>query len=432
MASIIGRQDELKRLDEVYEGNIRNVYINARPRIGASALVKRFCEKSKFIYTTFYDSTPAEAVKSFRLAIEEFQNEPVGMDNPGFPELFHVLSRLAKEYDPIIVFDRTQYAPEEFVKQLKWFTEGLDCMTILIGFNDSARFDITFSDIIDLEALPRAECNRFHPKMTAVDRLKTYMTVGGVPLYHSMMNKGDYAESIEKGFLGSYPKLVAECELMLRQSAVPYPMCCAILSDIANFKGRPIDIAVNQGISRQLCDIYLKKLVEEDLICTIYPIGNSPRKPVYIVKNPLLSFYFIVIRMNPEVQAGKANYKDIERYADMFLEIRFRDICTEYIRNHYDVVSIGRWWSKDEDTQKPTLCAIINVYGEQKTLIADCKFRGGKLDQGALKAFVARAEMIQDVPEKKLIMFSVSGFEDKLLKKAKAESITLVGPNEIL
>ena len=64
--------------------------------------------------------------------------------------------------------------------------------------------------------------------------------------------------------------------------------------------------------------------------------------------------------------------------------------------------------------------------------MADCKFRGGKLDQGALKAFIARAEMVQDVPEKKLIMFSVSGFEDKLLKKAKSESITLVGPNEIL
>ena len=68
MASIIGRQDELKRLDEVYEGNIRNVYINARPRIGASALVKRFCEKSKFIYTTFYDSTAAEAVKEDEVA----------------------------------------------------------------------------------------------------------------------------------------------------------------------------------------------------------------------------------------------------------------------------------------------------------------------------------------------------------------------------
>ena len=76
--------------------------------------------------------------------------------------------------------------------------------------------------------------------------------------------------------------------------------------------------------------------------------------------------------------------------------------------------------------------SVVNIDGKQRTLVADCKFRGGKLDQGALKAFIARAEMVQDVPEKKLIMFSVSGFEDKLLKKAKSESITLVGPNEIL
>ena len=432
MVSFIGRTEELKRLEAVFSGGQRNVFINARPRVGASSLVKRFCEKYRCVHITFYESSPAEAVKAFRLSLEDVLDEPLdpGM---GFAELFQVLLRIVRDLDPVVVFDRTQYAPDEFVSGVRGFSEEAGCMLILIGFNDSGRFDMGFGDIIDLENLSRSECDRFHPKMSPLDRLKTYMAVGGVPLYHAMMNKNDFPESVEKGFMGNYPRLVAECELILRQSSVPYPMCCAILSDIANFTGRPVDIASKEGISRQLCDIYLKKLVEEDLVCTLTPIGNSPRKPVYIIGNPLIAFYFIVIRMNPEIQfRDKADYRDIERYVDMFLEIRFRDICAQYIREHYDCVSIGRWWLKEEDTQKPTLAAIVNIEGRQRTIIADCKFRGGKIDSGALKAFISRAEMIQDVPDKLLMMFSVSGFEDKLIKRAKSESVILIGPSDLL
>ena len=68
----------------------------------------------------------------------------------------------------------------------------------------------------------------------------------------------------------------------------------------------------------------------------------------------------------------------------------------------------------------------------QQTIIADCKFRSGKIDSGALKAFISRAEQISDVPEKHLMMFSISGFEDKLIKKARAENVVLVGPYELL
>ena len=78
------------------------------------------------------------------------------------------------------------------------------------------------------------------------------------------------------------------------------------------------------------------------------------------------------------------------------------------------------------------LAAIIDVDGVQQTIVADCKFRSGKIDSGALKAFLNRAEQISDVPEKHLMMFSISGFEDKLIKKARADHVVLIGPDELL
>lgn len=417
----------MEALDNVFTGNIRNCYIEAKDRTGSSALVKRFCEKSKCIYTTFREGTPAECVRSFRTAIENFIDEPIGQDADTFADLFHLLSGIVKEYEPILVFDKSHYAPQEFADQVKWFSEAQDVMIIIIGHRDPKKYDMTFSERIELGDLSFEECMRLHPKIQKLDAFKIYLAVGSNPAYHAVMNKGDFETSVEKAFLGNFPKLTMESELVIRRSGVPYGICCAVLSDIANCIGRPVDIAAKEGISRQLCDIYLKKLVEEDIVKTLVPMGNSPKKPAYIFKNPLIAFYFMAVRNVPESEfPDKAGFADIERHADMFLELRFRDFCEDYLRKHYECVRIGRWWLKEENTSKPTLTAVVNIDGTEKTIIADCKFRKGKIDQGAMKSFVKRAAEIGDVPEKIPMMFSVSGFDDKLIKKAKAERIVLV------
>ncbi len=433
MASIFGRSAELKALNEVFKSNIRNCYIESVPRAGATSLIRKFCEKHKCVYVTFPESSGAECLRTFVMAIEKYTGEPVELESQTFNDAFAVLKKAVKGDDPVVVFDGCHHAPEEFPKALKTFSDNAYVMIVLVGRGDYERYDITFSEKIELDLLDAESCSRIHPKMTLLDSLKTYMAVGGYPLYHSLMGKPDFRDNVEKNFLGPYPRLCAEAELILRKSSVPYTYCCAILSDIAACIGRPVDIANKEGISRQLCDIYLKKMVEEGLIKTLVPIGNSPKKPAYILDNPLVAFYFIVIRSNPALDVpGKGEYKDVERHIDMFMELRFRDICEEYLRRHFNCVTVGRWWLREEDTNKPTLAAIIDVGGERRTIIADCKFRSGKIDAGALKAFMTRAEQMEEVPPKSLMMFSISGFEEKLMKKARTENVVLVGPLELL
>ena len=64
MASFVGRNSELKTLGEVFKSNIRNCYIEAVPRSGATALIRRFCEKHRYLYVTFPESTGAECHQS--------------------------------------------------------------------------------------------------------------------------------------------------------------------------------------------------------------------------------------------------------------------------------------------------------------------------------------------------------------------------------
>lgn len=433
MAAFIGRSTELKVLNSVHDSNIRNCYIESVPRAGATSLVRKFCEKHRCLYVTLPEGSPAECLRAFTLAIEKYTGEPPDAGIDTFEAAFRTAKQAIRGDDAIVVFDGCHHAPAEFPSALKDFSDNDDAMIVLIGKGDIDRYGITFTERIELPLMSLEDSIRLHPKMSPVDNLRTYMAVGGYPLYHSLMNKPDFRENVEKNFLGQYPRLCAEAELILRKSSVPYIYCCAILSDIASCIGRPIDIANRENISRQLCDIYLKKLTEEGLIRSLVQIGNSPKKPVYIIANPLIAFYLMAIRMNPALDVpGKGEYKDIDGRIDMFMELRFRDICEDYLRKHFNCVSVGRWWLKDEDTNKPTLAAIIDINGEKRTIIADCKFRSGKIDTGALKAFVSRCELISDVPDKSLMMFSISGFEDKLIKKARAENVVLVGPNELL
>lgn len=430
MVAFVGRKKELKRIDEILSSG-KPCFIVAEPRIGATALAKRFCENIRTVYISFQDCTPAKATDSVRSAVMNFIGRPCEYERT-VPELLNIIIAHSDERGPLAIFDGVQFVPKDMIGAIVQFLSE-NPRTILIGNCDPDEFGIPFHDQIHLGEMNISEYSQFHPKMTPIDRLKTYLVAGNVPLYHLLLNKNDFESSIERAFLGSYPRLSAECEILLRRSSVPYPICSAILYDIANFTGRPIDVANIEGISRQLCDIYLKKLTHEGFIVPMTPMGDSPRKPFYIIRSPVLAFYFLVIHRNPKVEfADKPSFSDISRHVDMFLELRFRDLCSEYIRTHFNCTCIGRWWEKDEDTQKTTLVATVVIDGMEHTLVADCKFRDGKIDQGALKALQARADRIHDVPEKTMMMFSISGFEDKLVKKAKTDSIILVGPTEML
>ncbi len=430
MAAFVGRKKELKRIDEILSSG-KPCFVVAESRMGATALVKKFCESVRTVYISFDDCTPVKAVESVRSAVSNLIGRPCEYERT-VSELLGVVCAHSDDRGPLVVFDKVQYLSEDLIGAIVEFITD-NPYSILIGDCDPDKFGIPFRDQIHLGEMNFSDYAQFHPKMTPADRLKTYMVAGNVPLYHLILNKNDFESSIERAFLGSYPRLSAECEILLRRSSVPYPICSAILYDIANFTGRPIDVANMEGISRQLCDVYLKKLIQEGFIVPITPMGDSPRKPFYIIRIPILAFYFLVIYRNPKVEfADKPSFNDISNHVDMFLELRFRDLCSEYLRTHFDCTCVGRWWEKEEDTQKTTLVATAVINGAEHTLVADCKFRAGKIDSGALKALHSRAEQIHNVPEKILIMFSISGFEEKLVKKAKTDNVILVGPTEVL
>lgn len=445
MTQFVGRDEELGRLMGINSGNgLRTCIVYGPRRIGTSTLIREFCRGKRSFTVCFPEGTPNESLSAVRRYAERFTSET--FPEPGdFEEAFGIIGRACGEERTIVVLDGTENADSaEFRKALAGFIESNIKETenmLVVGISyDGKPPDMAaapplkglIAETVSLGHLPLSEIGKLHGKMKPSDVYRCYLTVGGIPLYHSLMNKPEYESCVEKCFLGSFPRLCAEAENVVRRSSVPYAYCSAILSDITKGYGRPVDLASNQGISRQLCNVYLRKMEREGLIARVHPVANAPKKPVFIVRDALMDFYHTAIRNNPDIALqDRAGFSSIEPDVRMFLELRFRRACRSYLGSHFDCKVLGGWWCAGESSNAINPAAVVRDGESEYTLICDCKFRKGKIDIGALENLKARAELVR-ASDKRLAMFSFSGFDGEVTKAASKEGILLIGPEELI
>ncbi|TQS81831.1 MAG: hypothetical protein A3Q59_04805 [Methanomethylophilus alvi] len=436
MSAFVGREKELGELGDIYRSDRRICLVTGESRTGTSSLVRRFCTGKECIRVQLPEGSPSEIVDSIPEAIRACTGESA----PEAGTLGQAFDQLATYLDGVrvIAIDGIGNPKAEwFAPELARFAEKAAAkgdMLILCGWpahaaERTAKLAVNDIRIITVGPLGREDAASLHPKMEPLDSCMTYLTVGGVPVYSALMNKGSYEASVEKCFLGQYPRLCMEAENLVRRSSVPYDYCSAILSDIAHGEGRPVDIAEDEGISRQLCDIYIKKMESEHLVSRVTPMGSAPKKPVYMVTSSLLAFYHGVIRNNPNlIYADNPDFRNISAETGMFLELRFRTFCAKYLKHKMGCTKTGGWWIVGEDTANITL---VGTDGETN-YICDCKFRNGKVDSGALDMLIERSERMRGLKNKKMTLFSISGFDSELVKRAKKEGVILIGPKELL
>ena len=298
MAQFAGREKELEALERLYSADgLRTCSVYGRSRTGTSGLVREFCKGKPAIIVRFPEGTLREMLESICDSVTRYTSEDIPLP-ADYDEAFSAIGAACGGDGTVVVLDDTANADSlEFRKALGRFIDGhirdSDNMLILCGSPENAMVSMTersplkdrIKDAVVLRPLSFAESRELHGKMKDLDAYKCHLTVGGIPLYHLLMNKSDYETCIEKCFLGTYPRLCAEAENIVRKSSVPYRYCSAILSEMAKGCGRPIDLANDQGISRQLCEVYLKKMESEGMIARVNPIANAPKKPVFTVKN---------------------------------------------------------------------------------------------------------------------------------------------------
>lgn len=272
------------------------------------------------------------------------------------------------------------------------------------------------------------ECMGFHPGMDELDRLRLYLTVGGVPLYHMMMQEGTYRECMAAHFMGDGADLRDEAENILTCELSPKENYIAVVEAVAGGCATIDRIVTGTGIPRTSVVRYLENLEELGIVDTVTPMSmKGSTAPPIGIRDDIVAFGYEIIGRFEELKSFRdplGSYDVVYDDIVSFLGERFERFCSEYVRDNYLTLRIGRWWGRfeGEDTDID-IVARVSDGRSRYDLYCECKFRRRETayrDYRNLKDKVTALNSGRDVNERFMI-FSASGFSDSLMEAEEDE-----------
>ncbi|MCM1569968.1 MAG: ATP-binding protein [Roseburia sp.] len=441
----IGREAELKFLNHYYGlSGSQLLIVYGQKGVGKTALLKHF---SKDIGYCYYQARACSGREQRYQWGAELQAAQAKLSRyPEYQELFEgALS--AQSLSPgrskkqIGIIDEFQYlvkGDEEFFPELVRFVRNRQkdnpCMIILstsasgwvennmlqrIGASASA-----LSGLLKVRELKFQDIMKVFPEYSRENGMLIYAALGGVAgLWQSFSPELSAGENIIRHLIDKYSRLYREISVYmaeeLREPAVYNTILAAMAKDCTKLN----DIYRHTGFSRAKISVYLKNLMELDLVEKIYSFESegyaNTKKGIYRISNSYVRFYFRYLFPNQsrlrELSPEEFYHCVVEdSYAD-FTEEAYRRICREQMAESY--ASVGEWIGKTgnldivaRDTKgNITICSCS--YGRQMT-IQDYEWLAYHIRQAKLKPA-------------RVILFCEKGFDGGLGQMARESNVIL-------
>ena len=449
MASLVGREEELEHLGSIYAGKgLRTCAVFGDRSVGVTSVLRAFCEGKRSLFLTFDGRSLYENLWGANRQACLF----TGIDMPLFESgavMFDALAAICRKPGVVLVMDGFENLVARCPDCARLLSDFLsrvnDTETMVIvagstrgGFKESLDGPLAtrFHERIEVRPLTLEQTLEFHPDMTLADAVKVYLTVGGIPKYHRMMDGTSYRKAVEKCFLGPEAAMAGEVELLISRMPTPTEAHSAIASCIADGLNRQSEIVARLGMTKSLCKRYMDDMTDSGLAEVLIPMLDSPRRPAYRLSDGLLAFHYHVLRRHegrlPDDDV-KATYRAMEDDIWDFLTDRFSGLCASYLKESCGAGNVGRWWSKDasNDSEVPIVASVDDGTGRLLNVLGDCRFREKRLGMKTLTKLTARAESI-GIADCRYMLFSASGFSSELVACAEANGVTLVGLEDMV
>ena len=453
MGPFVGRKEELSCLEQVWElDNQKTVVVYGRRRIGKTELLKRFCEGKRSIF-----------IDCVRGSLEDNLNIMAGVLNSldggartGYGFITDALNDIiayCKQEKTVVVFDELPYllsTGDQVASCLQHFIDDLDretdSMVIMCGSSMSVmRRETTdydrplygrFSHRMEVRQLPYADCAEFHPGMSDLDRLKLYLTVGGVPKYHLDPIPTTYRDYIVKHFLSPMADMPEEAESIITAEFTPRDRYMAIVNAISDGQTSLKNICERVGLDRATCLKCLEGLTEVGIVDTVHPMMGSPKRPIYRIRDNMVAFCqeIVMVAKSYPLRDPEGKFDAIDQRISSFLGHRFEDFCSDYVIRHWDCLEIGKWWGPDPDKQIQEIDIVATILeGDVKvSLYGECKFIRSMVAHSTYRHLRDVSDLTKDDRTRRYVMFSVSGFDDNLEAEADAGYVTLIGLDDLV
>lgn len=452
----IGRSKELRILEEIYaESRHKTCAVTGRRQIGKSSLLRRFCTGKRNFFIQFYNGSEEQNLDRLSIGLSSFMGSEIKVGS--YAEAMKLLMDITKAEKTVVVFDEYTYASASasFVSSavqelVDWIVSETESMIILCSSEMSALEDEIssygkplygrFPLRLKVGPLSPQETLGFHPGMDRMDAIRLYLTLGGIPIYHSLSTASTYRSNIEACYLRPPAPFSNEAMSIVNRELKDGDKYTRILDAIGNGATTIKEIASKCDVSEQLTGMYLSHLSSIGVVRPLVPMaGANKRERRYAITDYLVAFHYGVIMRRENLIGNREAecYDDILPTISTQLGKSFEFLCRDFVGKAYGCSEVGSWWgtigSMSEDGIEEEVDTDIDVVAtvskgkDRIDLFGECKFRSRMMGMSDLETLMRRVGGLHGRFNPRYILFSASGFDEDLTDYAADNGVLLIG-----
>ena len=434
----IGREAELRFLEHYYVGvESQILVVYGQKGVGKTTLLKHFMQNRKGAY---YLARSCSA----REQRYQWANELLGKGNsikkyPEYEELFDSLLVGENGGKQILIIDEFHHiikADDTFmgtlVEYIRSKTEPV--MVILCtsasGWVENSMIPkigslaASLSGLLKVREMKFADMRQLFGEYSFEDSIQIYAALGGIPgLWKSFSASLSVSENIVSNIVNRESRLHEEMSMYMSEELREPAVYNTLLAAMARGCNKLNDIYAHTGFSRAKISVYLKNLMELDLVEKVFSFESdgyaNAQKGIYRIANPYVRFYFRFLfqgqSMLQEVSEDEYFDKMIKDYYPDFVEESYRKICKEELAASF--FSIGEWIGKTGNID------IVAQNSEKQITVASCSYaRSMSYEDYEWLLFQLNKAKIKPY---EILLFCEKGFDNKLKQEAALGNVKL-------
>lgn len=479
----IGRETELQFLENKYaENRGQLIVLYGRRRVGKTETLREFCKGKPHVFFSCTQTTDRNQLVKFSRQILR-ENIPAAQYITEFADwesaFRSVLELPFGEKKKLVVIDEFPYMCRDnrgipSILQNLWDAELKDhnVMIILCGSSLSFIEKELLSEknplygratgIYKMKEMGFYDAVKFFPDYSPRDKIIAYSVLGGIPHYLNQFSPElTVEENIKRNILTKGSVLYSEVDFLLHQELRETPVYNSIIEAVALGNTRLNDISQKSLVNNpSKTSVYLKSLVELGIIDREFSVDVSAKvkananRGIYRLTDNFFRFWYAFGFANfSQLEDGDADgvyeYLVAPKLHE-FAAYTFEYVCREFIKEQqkrqalpFRYTKIGRWMGKTTvrdtgakgglrlaDTEIDLLCINENT---KEYLVGECKFKGVPFKYSDYLNTMAKLTPFKESGSFWYVLFSESGFDEKILDEAKkSEHVRLYSMEEVV
>lgn len=444
-----GRMTELQYLNHNYDKEGSQILVvYGQKNIGKTALAKEFIEDKPSVY---YNARPcSEREQRYQMCRQLKDNgivdESYENDFPEFADIFDIACG-SENRKKVIIIDEFQnivrvsdkFMPEiirfAHLKEEKRGVTVLLCSSTIDWIENSMDDKIGIAALeisgrLKLEEMPFTDIvNRF-PNFRIEECVEAYSILGGIPgLWNQFDDRLTIQQNICRNILNPDSFLFEEGGRIVAEQLRETSVYNTILAAIAAGRHKLNDIYNHTEFSRAKISVYLKNLMDLDLVEKIFSYETAGRentqKGIYRISNPFVDFYFTYLypymSALQTLSVGEYYNKYIYPKFKHYVSVYFKKACYQNLerlnergklpfRYNRSGVWLGKEGAIDVIAQNEAGNTLIVLCNWEKPMMTYEDYQWGM--DCAKKAKIS-ADYI--------FLYTASGFDEKLNLEAKVK-----------